>query len=276
MNRKKRSQQQKNEKKMKIMSVILTAILLAAAAWSVSGWILSSNTLRRWDASVLLSYEGKCIDFRKVHMGRNTRCVFTLDNDTQLCIPSEYLSEAELDGQRLEAEELEFVYTKQSFRLTGDLLLVEIRQNGKTLFPESLGRAFVQDEVRVYGLLSTLVLIPCGLLTVLFVLGTKSFRIFLKRQRKNERSMKQAERRKQLEEMLLPYGASISFFEYNEKCFGNMVLDVQYHGRKYRFVNDRGEISVNQTCLETVQEACDPFSVFMKCVEDCLFGEEQA
>ncbi len=211
---KKWARQQKNEKKAKLLSVVLAVVILAVAAWSVSGWILSSNTLRRWDASVLVSYEGKCIDFRTVHMGRNTRCVFTLDNDTQLCILSEYLLEAGLDGQCLEAGELEFVYTKQGFRLTGDLMLVEIRQNGKALFPEALGRAFVQAEVRVYGLLSILVLIPCGLLTVLFVLETKSFRSFFKRcknGKRNSKHLKQAERRKHLEEMLLPYGASISF-----------------------------------------------------------------
>ncbi len=190
MNRSKRSKQQTRMTQMKTRTALVIALLLIATLWSLSGFLGSKHTLRQWDESVLIRQISKCTGFTVTRGGRNTKNVFTLDDGTQLVASSDYLSKAELDGESLEGIELEFVYTKQTFRLTGKSLLVEIRRNGEVLLPASLGKEAVEEEAKVYSLLLGILLLPWLLFGVVWLCSPKRRCDHLRQKRKARETQK--------------------------------------------------------------------------------------
>jgi len=48
-----------------------------------------------------------------------------------------------------------------------------------------------------------------------------------------------------IEDLLEKYGCELICFDYNEKVFGNIVLEIKYKNQKLTFITDRGEIYCN-------------------------------
>ncbi len=182
MNKNKKRKHEKQMAQMKAGKLLVVALLLAATVWALFGLFMARNTLRKWDDSVLIRQESRCVQFDVIYSGRNARTVITLADETRLCV-SDFFREAGLDEEQLKGKTLEFVYTKQTFRLAGDLLLVEIRQNGESLFPAALGREVIEEEAEVYGLLLWL-LLPGWLLMGIVCIPPQMVTDLLKKKRK--------------------------------------------------------------------------------------------
>lgn len=48
------------------------------------------------------------------------------------------------------------------------------------------------------------------------------------------------------------YGISNYEIEYYPKIFGNIVCSFEYKGQKYNFINDRGEIILNNETIDNI------------------------
>lgn len=46
-------------------------------------------------------------------------------------------------------------------------------------------------------------------------------------------------------EAILPADATLIYFSYDEKCFGNIVVAIEFENSKHTFHTDRGEIYYN-------------------------------
>ena len=50
-------------------------------------------------------------------------------------------------------------------------------------------------------------------------------------------------------EAILPAEATLLYFSYDEKCFGNIVVAIEFENSKHTFHTDRGEIYYNGKML---------------------------
>ena len=48
------------------------------------------------------------------------------------------------------------------------------------------------------------------------------------------------------------YGISNYEIEYYPKIFGNIVCSFEYKGQKYNFINDRGELILNNETIDNI------------------------
>lgn len=69
----------------------------------------------------------------------------------------------------------------------------------------------------------------------------------------------------------LPNGATLLFFDYNERCFGNIITEIQWKGRKHTFHTDRGEIWHNGKLLRNTEtDSQDTFLLLLQTIQETL------
>ena len=71
---------------------------------------------------------------------------------------------------------------------------------------------------------------------------------------------------------VLPADAGLVLFEYDEKCFGNIIVEVELDNVKHIFITDRGEIVHNGKMLYDSsyldREKTDPFHKLLEIIQN--------
>lgn len=61
--------------------------------------------------------------------------------------------------------------------------------------------------------------------------------------------MKEAAILRKISDLAAAYGATLVYFKYYKKTFGNIVVSLEYNRQVYEFITDRGEIYCNKTLV---------------------------